>query len=234
MNPSEPNTYRPIREWNEDDRPREKLLHKGRHVLSEAELLAVIIGSGTRSESAVELARRVLHQSGNNLVELGKKTVEELTRLNGVGPAKAVSIIAALELGRRRQEAAPVQRSQIRQSKDIYDFMGPRLADLNYEEFWALAINRNNKILSTRKISAGGIDSTTADIRLVLRFGLEQAASSLVICHNHPSGNLKPSESDIRLTHKLRQAAEMMDMRLLDHLIITEQGYTSFADDSLL
>jgi len=226
--------YRPIRQWNEDDRPREKLLANGRHVLSDAELLAVIIGSGTRKESAVELSRRILFQSGNNLVELGKRSVAELTKLNGVGPAKAVSIIAALELGRRRQESAPAQRNQIRHSRDIYEYMAPRIADLNYEEFWAIATNRNNRIIGTRKISSGGIDSTSADIRMILRFCIEHAASGLAVCHNHPSGNPKPSESDIRLTNRLKHAAELMDMRLLDHLIITDGAYTSFADEALL
>ncbi|MBX7201514.1 MAG: DNA repair protein RadC [Bacteroidia bacterium] len=234
MSNSDEHSFRPIRQWNEDDRPREKLLQKGRHVLSEAELLAIIIGTGTRRESAVELARRIMHLSGNNLLELGKKSVEELTRLNGVGPAKAVSIVAALELGRRRQEAAPVQRNHIRQSRDIYELMGPRIGDLPNEEFWAIAANRSNKVISTRKISIGGIDATTADLRLILRFALDNAASSLIVCHNHPSGNLKPSDSDIRLTSRLKQAAELMDMRLLDHLIITDSGYMSFADESLL
>jgi DNA repair protein RadC len=234
MNQSEIYQYRPIRHWNEDDRPREKLLQKGRHVLSEAELLAIIIGSGARNESAVELARKILQLAGNNLAELGKKSVEELTRLHGVGKAKAVSIVAAIELGRRRNDAAPIVRNQIRQSSDVYDLMRPHLGDLQHEEFWAIAANKSNKIVSTKKISTGGIDSTVADLRLILRFGLDHAACGLFVCHNHPSGNLKPSEADIRLTERLKKAAELMDMRLLDHLIITDNGYLSFADESLI
>lgn len=228
------NAYRPIREWNENDRPREKLNRLGRAHLSEAELLAIIIGSGTRRESAVELARRLLHSVNNNLIELGKLSVSELQRIPGIGPVKAISITAAMELGRRRQEAAPLMRRKIASSSDLYELFGPRLSDLRHEEFWAVALNQANKVLESRKIGSGGISSTVADIRMILKFALETGATSLAVLHNHPSGNLKPSEQDIRLTRSISEAARLIEIRLIDHLIVSELGYHSFADSGQL
>ncbi|MCB0819244.1 MAG: DNA repair protein RadC [Bacteroidetes bacterium] len=228
------NTYRPIREWNESDRPREKLCNLGRAHLSEAELLAIIIGSGTRRESAVELARRLLHSVNNNLVELGKLNVSELQRIPGIGPAKAICITAALELGRRRQEAAPLMRRKVTSSSDLYELFGPRLSDLRHEEFWVVALNQANKVLESRRIGSGGISSTVADIRMILKFGLETGATSLAVLHNHPSGNLNPSEQDIRLTRSISEAARLIEIRLIDHLIVSESGYHSFADSGQL
>ncbi len=227
-------SYRPIREWNENDRPREKLQRLGRSHLSEAELIAIIIGSGTRSESAVELARRLLHTVNNNLIELGKLTIADLQKIHGIGPVKAITISAAIELGRRRQEAAPLLRPKITSSKDLYEIFGPRLSDLSHEEFWAVALNQANKLLEFRRIGSGGISSTVADIRLILRFALETGASSLAVLHNHPSGNLTPSEQDIRLTRSISEAARLIDIRLIDHLIISESGYHSFSDQGQL
>ena len=227
-------TYRPISMWKEDDRPREKLMLKGKQNLSEAELIAIILRSGSRKESAVELARKLLVSSGNNLVELGKRSVEDLTKLNGIGTTKAITLIAAMALGCRRQQTEPIQRKQIRRSEDIHDDMGPLLRDLMHEEFWVIALNRSNKIVGRKKIGSGGIDSTIADVRIILKYCIDQSSSAMVLCHNHPSGNLQPSESDIRLTKKIKQAAECMDITLLDHLIISESGYYSFADENML
>jgi DNA repair protein RadC len=227
-------SYRPIREWNESDRPREKLLRLGRSHLSEAELIAILIGSGTRKESAVELARRLLHTVNNNLIELGKLTISDLQKIPGIGPVKAITISAAIELGRRRQEAAPLLRRKITSSKDLYEIFGPRLSDLSHEEFWAVALNQANKLLEFRRIGSGGISSTVADIRMILRFALETGATALAVLHNHPSGNLSPSEQDIRLTRSIAEASRLIDIRLIDHLIISDSGYHSFSDQGQL
>lgn len=227
-------SYRPIRTWNEDDRPREKLERIGRAQLTDAELLAIILGSGTRRESAVEVARRLLHAVGNNLRELGKLNLKELQTFNGIGPAKAISITAAFELGRRRQEAAPIQRRQIRGSRDIFEIFSPKLADLPHEEFWVMCLNRSNKFINSKRISHGGISSTVADIRLILRFAIESNASALIICHNHPSDSLQPSNQDIRITKAVAEAVKYFDIQLLDHLIVAESGYYSFADEGVI
>ncbi|MEX1188102.1 MAG: DNA repair protein RadC [Bacteroidia bacterium] len=230
----EDETYRPIRAWNENDRPREKLERIGRAHLSDAELIAILLGSGTRNESAVEVARRMLHSVNDNLVEFGKLTIPELQQFQGVGPAKAITLTAAIELGRRRQEAAPLQRKQVHCSKDIHEIFSPRIGDLPHEEFWAMCLNRSNKIINSRRISSGGISSTVADIRLIMRFAIESNASTLIICHNHPSGNLKPSEQDIRITKSIAQAVKYLDIQLLDHLIVTESGFYSFSDEGII
>jgi len=226
--------FRPISEWKEDDRPREKMLAKGKEALSDAELIAILLGTGTRRESALDLARRLLHQADNNLVELGKYKPELLQKINGIGPAKSITISAALELGRRRQQSDALDRKQVMQSKDVYDVFGPRIGDLPHEEFWVMALNRNNRIIGTRKISAGGISGTVADIRMILKYGLEVAASSLILCHNHPSGNLQPSEQDIKLTYNIRSGARLIEMDVVEHLIVTDSAYFSFADEGKL
>ena len=227
-------SYRPIRHWNEDDRPREKLEQKGRAHLSSAELLAILLGSGTRHESAVELAKRLLNQVDNNLVELGKLSLVQMQQIHGIGPAKAITVAAAIELGRRRQEAEPRQRAQIRSSRDLFDLYHPRVADLPHEEFWVSCLNRSNKLIQCRRIGSGGISATVADIRLILKFALECNASSIVLCHNHPSGNMQPSEQDVRLTRSIANAVSYLDIQLLDHVIVTEGGYFSFNDEGKL
>lgn len=234
MNRFEENKFQPISMWKEDERPREKLMQKGKNNLSEAELIAILIRTGSRNESAVELARKLLDSAGNNLIELGKRNISDLIRLRGMGATKAATLVAAMELGRRRQSSDAIQRKQIRKSQDIYNYLGPQIADLPHEEFWIIALNRNNRVIGARKIGSGGIDSTIADVRIILRYCLENGASALILCHNHPSGNLKPSESDIRLTGKVKKSAELMDINLLDHLIISDSGYFSFADENIL
>ena len=232
MNTNE--NYRPIKEWNEDDRPREKFLTKGKSSLSKAELIAIILRSGTRQESAIDLARKILDTVDSDLIELGKLNPDVLQKINGIGPTKAVTIAAALELGRRRQEAEIVKKQQINSSKDIFQVFGPRIGDLAHEEFWVMTVNRNNRILGTRMISSGGITGTIADVRVILRYCLEMNATGFILSHNHPSGNLKPSEQDLKLTHSIKQAAGWMDMELLDHVIVTETAYFSFSDEGKL
>jgi len=223
-----------IKDWALEDRPREKLLGKGLNSLTDAELIAILIGSGNRNESAVELAKKILKGVKNNLNELGKLTVEDLMASKGIGEAKAVTIIAALELGRRRKQADIMEKKKISGSKDVFEFFQPVLADLPYEEFWILLLNRSNKIIEKFKISQGGISGTVIDVRMILKNAIEKLASSIILCHNHPSGNLQPSEADKKITTKLKDAATIMDMQVLDHLIITDSSFYSFADEGML
>ncbi len=222
-----------IKQWAVEDRPREKLLSKGIHSLTDAELIAILIGSGNQEESAVDLAKKILNTTGNNLNELSRKSVKELQKFKGIGEAKAISIIAAMELGRRRKLSDVLQKKQITSSRDVFDFFHPFLGDLSYEEFWILHLSQSNRILAWKKISQGGISGTVTDIRLILKDALENTCTSLIICHNHPSGNLQPSEADINITRKIKEAAAIMDIRLLDHVIIGEGKYFSFADEDL-
>ena len=223
-----------IKEWSLEDRPREKLLNKGISTLSDAELIAIIIRMGTRDESAVELGKRILNSVENNLNELGKLTVEDLQKYKGMGEAKAIGIVAALELGRRRKLSESVNRKKIASSRDIYDIFHPLLADLPNEEFWIILLNRSNKIIERQKISQGGISGTVTDIRIILKIALEKLASSLILCHNHPSGNPKPSEADISITKKIKESGKLMDITLLDHIIVTDGNYYSFADEGII
>jgi DNA repair protein RadC len=223
-----------IKSWAEEDRPREKLLEKGRHVLTEAELIAILIGSGSRDETAVELSKRILSSTGNNLNELGKLSVVELTKFKGIGEAKAISIIAALELGRRRKETEVVKREKITTSKDVFEIMKSFMMDLPHEEFWVLMLNRANAVIKKELISRGGVSGTVVDTKIIFKAAIEQYASSIIICHNHPSGNLKPSEADIKITKNIKEAGKVMEISLLDHLIITDKGFYSFADEGLL
>ncbi len=223
-----------IKDWALEDRPREKLLGKGINSLTDAELIAILIGSGNRNESAVELAKKILKEVKNNLNELGKLTVEDLMASKGIGEAKAVTIIAALELGRRRKQADIMEKKKISGSKDVFEFFQPVLADIPYEEFWILLLNRSNKIIEKFKISQGGISGTVIDVRMILKNAIEKLASSIILCHNHPSGNLQPSEADKKITTKLKDAARIMDMQVLDHLIITDSSFYSFADEGML
>lgn len=223
-----------IKSWAEDDRPREKLLNKGKVSLSDAELVAILIGSGNRSESAVDLSKRILQSVDNNLSELGRLSVNDLTKFKGIGEAKAISIITALELGRRRREAEAMQKTVITGSKDVFELMQPVLGELGHEEFWVLYLSNSNKVLGKQNISKGGITGTVVDSRIVFKNALEQLATSIVLCHNHPSGNINPSDADIRLTKKIKDAGNVMDIKVLDHLIVTEKEYYSFMDKGIL
>ena len=223
-----------IKSWAEEDRPREKLLGKGRHVLTEAELIAILIGSGSKDETAVELAKRILISVGNNLNELGKLSVQELITFKGIGEAKAISIIAALELGRRRKETENVKREKITSSKHVFEIMKSVMLDLPHEEFWLLILNRANAVIKKELISRGGVTGTVVDTKIIFKTAVEHYASSIIICHNHPSGNLKPSDSDIKITKNIKEAGKIMEIPLADHLIITNEGYYSFADEGML
>jgi len=224
----------PIKSWAEEDRPREKLLLKGKHSLSEAELIAVIIGSGNAEETAVELSRRILLKVNNNLNELGRLTVSDLMEFKGIGEAKAIGIVSALELGRRRKETAPLQRDKITNSRDAAALFQPLLGDHLHEEFWLLFLNRSNTVLGRQALSSGGVTGTVVDPKMIFKAALENRATSLILCHNHPSGNLKPSEEDLRLTRKLAEAGKLMEIQVVDHLIVSQHGFFSFADEGLL
>ena len=224
-----------IKSWAEEDRPREKLLLKGKQNLTDAELVAILIGSGNRELSAVGLAQQILQSANQNLNELGKSTVAELKKNKGIGEAKAISIIAALELGRRRQLSGLREKPQIRSSQDAYREMAPLIQDLPHEEFWVLLLNRANRILAREKISSGGVSGTMVDAKLIFNKALMvKTTCSIMLFHNHPSGGLTPSQADISLTRKLKEAGKVLDTQVLDHLIISERGYYSFADEGKL
>jgi DNA repair protein RadC len=222
-----------IRTWAEEDRPREKLVLKGSAALSDAELLAILIGSGTRGESAVDVCKAILKNAHNNLNELGKFSVSDLKKHKGIGEAKAITIVAALELAKRRRTAEVKEKEKISGSKDVYEYFH-HLADLHNEEFWVMFLNRANKIISTQKLSQGGITGTVADIRLILKSALDNFATGIILCHNHPSGNLNPSVEDKELTQKVKQTAKLLDIAVLDHIIVSEGSYFSFADEGIL
>ncbi|MTI20879.1 JAB domain-containing protein [Fulvivirga sp. RKSG066] len=226
--------YLNIKSWAEEDRPREKLLLKGKASLSEAELIAILIGSGTASMSAVDLSKQILGHTNNNLNDLAKLTVQELMKFKGIGEAKAISIVAALELGRRRKESEVVKKPKITCSQDAYDIMRAHLLDLSHEEFWVLMLSRSNQVIKKQLISSGGVSGTVADPKIIFKMALDELASSIILSHNHPSGNLKPSQADINLTKKLKEAGEMLEIPVLDHLIFTNDGYFSFADENLM
>lgn len=228
------NVNRPITSWAEDDRPREKLLLKGRQSLSDAELLAILLGSGSKNESAVSLAQRILASVNNNLNELGKRSLSDLLEFKGVGEAKAITMIAAMELGRRRQASDSLDRPVIGGSQDAYLIAAPILADLHHEEFWMLLLSKSNKVISKEKMSSGGMDATIVDLKLVFGKAIEKRAVSIICCHNHPSGNTRPSQADIELTKKLKNAGEILGISVLDHLIISDKSYFSFADEGLM
>jgi DNA repair protein RadC len=223
-----------LRHWNEADRPREKLLQHGRQHLSDAELLAILLGSGSRRETAVDLARRILHAANHDLHHLGQASISDLMEFHGVGTAKAITIVAALELGRRRQSLPRPERPQIRASADAYHYLLPTFQDLAHEECHFLALNRANQVLRRVAVSSGGVAGTVVDAKIVFGRALQAKASSLILAHNHPSGQLRPSQQDCDLTKKLVAAGKTLDLPLLDHLIITNQGYYSFADSGLL
>lgn len=224
----------PITNWSDDDKPREKLMLKGKTALSDAELIAILIGSGNRNESAVDLSKRILASVDANLNALGKLTLQQLINFKGIGEAKAISILAAMELGRRRRAEEAVELNKITSSKATFELMQPIIGELPHEEFWVLYLNNSNKVLSKSQQGKGGITGTFVDLRLVFKTAFELGATALILCHNHPSGNLKPSEADKKLTQKLKVAGENLDIQVLDHLIVTENGYFSFADEDLL
>jgi DNA repair protein RadC len=223
-----------IKNWNQDDRPREKLLTKGRTALSDSELIAILISSGSRQESAVDLSKRILAGANNNLNTLGKMGVQELMQFRGIGEAKAVAIAAALELGRRRSGEEGLKRRKINSSQSVFELLQPILGELPHEEFWIIYLNNSNKVLQTIQLSKGGITGTLVDVRLVFKNALQLGAVAVILGHNHPSGTLKPSNADKALTQKLKTAGESLDIKVLDHLIVTENSYFSFADENIL
>lgn len=223
-----------INQWAEEDRPREKMMQKGAEALSDAELLAILIGSGNTEESAVALMQRVLAAADNDLNRLGKWEVHDFSRFKGFGPAKSITIMAALELGKRRKLQERSERAVVQSSKDIYEIFHPLLCDLAHEEFWVLLMNRAAKVIDKARISRGGIDQTTADVRSILREALLQRATQIALIHNHPSGNPRPSTDDQRLTQLVQKGAQTMNIGLTDHVIVTDDKYYSFNDEGLL
>ncbi|MDF2450127.1 MAG: repair protein RadC [Bacteroidota bacterium] len=223
-----------IKSWAEDDRPREKLVSKGRQALSDAELLAILLSSGNRDETAVRLAQRILNEYANSINELAKASLHDLMTYKGVGEAKAVTIAAALEIGRRRGSESQDEKIKITSSKNAFAVLKSKLTDLPHEEFWVIFMSRSNSVIKTECISRGGISGTVVDIRLILKPAIHHLASAIILAHNHPSGNLKPSQEDIHLTKKIKEAAKLMDISLQDHLIIGDQSYLSFADEGLI
>ncbi|PJA07030.1 MAG: hypothetical protein COX70_08325 [Flavobacteriales bacterium CG_4_10_14_0_2_um_filter_32_8] len=223
-----------IKSWAEEDRPREKLMLKGRNSLSDAELVAILIGSGSRKETAVQLSKKILSSINNDLNKLGKLTISDFTKFNGIGGAKAISIIAALELGRRRKDTEVEKKETIKSSNDAYAIMQNVLSDLPHEEFWVVYLNRKNEILKKENISKGGINGTVADIKIIFKHAIEQLASSIVLFHNHPSGSINPSNEDMKLTKKIKETGILIDTPVIDHIIIGEKKYYSFADEGIL
>ncbi|MFA8450478.1 MAG: DNA repair protein RadC [Bacteroidales bacterium] len=224
----------PIKSWEENDQPREKLINQGKNILSDAELIAILLGSGSRNESAVQLAKRIIAHVKGNLVELSKLSVKELCAFKGIGPAKAVSIVAALELGRRRRASEALQKEKISSSVDAYEILQSCIAEKNYEEFWLLLLDRANQIINKTKISEGGMAGTVADPKKIFKYAIDKNASSIILCHNHPSGNIRPSSNDIQITKKITEAGKLIDINVLDHLIIGEEKYFSFADENMM
>jgi len=223
-----------IKTWNEDERPREKLVLKGKETLTDAELLGILIGSGTPQISAVALCAEILEFANNDLSVLGKLSVTDLCKFKGIGPAKAITIVAALEIGRRRKSENVQKIKKIGSSRDVYNIFLALLADIPHEEFWVLFLNQANKIIGKEKISSGGVSSTIADKRMIVKSALERLATGIILVHNHPSGNLKPSQSDIDLTNKTKAAAKLLDILVLDHIIVSSSGYYSFADEGMI
>lgn len=224
----------PITHWSEDDKPREKMMLKGKSALSDAELVAILIGSGSRNESAVALSKRILASVNNNLSSLGKQSLAQLMEFKGIGEAKAITIAAALELGRRRKEENPLELVKVTSSKVMYQEMYPIIGELPHEEFWVVYLNNSNKIIFKAQLSKGGITGTIVDVRLVFKIALEQNAVAIVLAHNHPSGKLQASEADIQVTKRIKNAGLQLDIPVLDHVIVTEHGYFSFADEGIL
>ena len=224
----------PITHWSEDDRPREKMMLKGKSALSDAELVAILIGSGNRNESAVALSKRILASVSNNLSSLGKQSLAQLMEFKGIGEAKAITIAAALELGRRRKEESPLDLVKVTSSKVMYQEMHPIIGELPHEEFWVIYLNNSNKIIFKAQLSKGGITGTVVDVRLVFKIALEQNAVAIILTHNHPSGKLQASDADIQVTKRIKSAGQQLEITVLDHVIVAEHGYFSFADEGIL
>jgi len=223
-----------IKSWSPEDRPREKLLSKGISSLSDAELIAILIGSGTAKLSAVDVAKKVLAYVENNLDSLAKLTVKELMKAKGIGEAKAITIVAALELGRRRKDQSPDEKPKIDGSKTAFDLIKGDLMDLPHEEFWVILLNRANRMIRKKRVSEGGVSGTVADPKIIFKLAVDELASGIIVVHNHPSGNLKPSESDVNLTKKIKEAGKVLEIAMLDHLIIAHDRFFSFADEGLI
>jgi DNA repair protein RadC len=226
--------YLRIKDWALEDRPREKLLSKGLQSLTDAELIAILVGSGSKNETAVELCKRILASVSNNLNTLGKMSIQDLMKFKGIGEAKAISIISAMELGKRRKISEIMEKKQINSSSEAYELFVSLLGDLQHEEFWVLYLNRSNRIIHQLKLSQGGIAGTVIDVRIALKHALEKLATGIILCHNHPSGNIQPSQSDITLTKTFSDAAKIMDITLHDHLIVSDGKYFSFADEHMI
>jgi DNA repair protein RadC len=223
-----------IKSWSPEDRPREKLLLKGTSALSDAELVAILIGSGTPKLSAVELSKKILLQGNNNLNELARLSIKDLMKIKGIGEAKAITIVAALELGRRRKEQDPEERPKITSSKDAFELLKGDVMDLPNEEFWVLLLNRANRVTKKKRVSEGGVSGTVADPKIIYKMALEELSSGIIVAHNHPSGNLHASQSDLDLTRKLKEAGKFLEIQLLDHIIIANHKYLSFADEGMM
>ena len=223
-----------IKTWAEEDRPREKLILKGRHALSDAELIAILLGMGSTEHTAVEIAKIILAEVGNDLNRLSKLSVNELKKFKGIGEAKAVTIVAAMEIARRRQDSGPRENIKLKTSYAAYNHLKQFMLDLDHEQFWMILVKRNLEILKTIHISTGGITGTVADSKIILRHVIENLANGFIISHNHPSGNLKPSEADIRLTKKLKDLADLLEVTLIDHIIFSDNGYYSFGDEGMI
>ncbi|MEH0155052.1 DNA repair protein RadC [Limibacter armeniacum] len=223
-----------IKKLAEEDRPREKMMLKGRHVLSDAELIAILIGSGTRNESAIEVGRKLLIKADNDLYKLSRMGIKEMKSVDGIGEAKAITIISALELGRRRKEREKPNRDKIGQSKDVFDLMSPVLSDLSHEEFWVLLLDRANHVLRKEQISSGGVAGTVADPKLIFKKALDCLASGVILVHNHPSGNTTPSQADMEITRKVCEGGKLLDIAVLDHIIFADDLYYSFADEGMM
>ncbi|MCU0468360.1 MAG: DNA repair protein RadC [Arcicella sp.] len=228
------NNHLNIKAWAEEDRPREKLLLKGKSALTDAELLGILIGSGIQNMTAVELGKVILQSVGNDLNQLARLNVKDLSKFKGIGEAKAITIVSALEMGRRRKNAEIPERTRITCSRDAYEVLKPHLLDLPHEEFWILLLNRANQVMKCERISSGGVSGTVADPKMIFKTALENLSSAIILSHNHPSGNLTPSEADKNLTKRLREAGTYLEIPVLDHVIFTDNGYLSFADEGLL
>lgn len=223
-----------IKDWAVEDRPREKLIRKGIASLSDSEILALLIGSGTKNETAVELSKRILNGVNNNLNEMGKLSIHDLRKYKGIGEAKAIAIAAAMELGKRRKLSEIINRKRITSSKDVFERFQPRLEDLPHEEFWVVYLNRSNRIIDEQKISQGGVSGTVTDVRIILKQAVEKLATGIILCHNHPSGNIRPSKADSNITQKLKNASAYLDIQVLDHIILGQDKYYSYADEGLI
>ena len=228
------NTNQSIKYWATEDRPREKMLEKGREALSDAELIAILIGSGNSSETAVDLSRRILKDVDDNLINLSQMSINELTNYNGIGEAKAVSIAAALELGRRRRFAEAAQQPKISNSKDAFEHFYMRMSDIEHEQFWIMLLNPANKVIKVTRISIGGVNGTLADPKRIFKIAIDNQATAIMLCHNHPSGNVEPSDKDKALTRNIVNGGKLLEIKILDHIIVGINNYFSFADSGLI